>query len=332
MTWFEDLTGFKETSPDDVRNAFDFQGETLISRVNGRTVNCGDLKISSLNELRSFNIQKQISPKNITIREHVGNVQQLHRDPSNAGALFQVASQFNLLEMLSPDFTPEDGVGIYENDFTQGPTCAIAAGAGTIYRNYFVPLNGQIGQTEHNQIDCLHDLGVALGNQGNTLWKMQNGYALPTEDGLRKISRTLEKSTEEYCEELKGLLKIGIQQRTQVTLKGCEHHVTQAYCSALPVAYCKHHPNFWEPFARLVLEASYEATLCAGILNDREEQNNKVFLTLLGGGAFGNQLSWIIESMERAILQYSTFGLEIVIVNYGSSNAAVRKLIERIQT
>lgn len=73
----------------------------------------------------------------------------------NAGALFQVASQFNLLEMQSHHNTPESGVGIYGSDSTQGPACAIASGAGTIYRNYFVPVNGQIGQSKDNQIDCL---------------------------------------------------------------------------------------------------------------------------------------------------------------------------------
>ena len=49
--------------------------------------------------------------------------------PENAGALFQVASQLNLLEMTGPEVTPEDGVTIYQDDRTQGPACAIAAGA-----------------------------------------------------------------------------------------------------------------------------------------------------------------------------------------------------------
>jgi len=72
--------------------------------------------------------------------------------------------QFNLLEMASPSVTPEQGVGIYEHDHTQGPACAIAAGAGTIYRNYFARVKGQIGQAASNQIDCLADIGAALGN------------------------------------------------------------------------------------------------------------------------------------------------------------------------
>ena len=35
-----------------------------------------------------------------------GDVRQMHRLPENAGALFQVASQFNLLEMTEQMFPP----------------------------------------------------------------------------------------------------------------------------------------------------------------------------------------------------------------------------------
>src|SRR5437667_12141333 len=80
-----------------------------------------------------------------------------------AGALFQAASQFNLLEMVSPTVTPEHGVTRYQHDRTQGPACAIAAGAATIYRNYFAPVGGGYGQTAERQFDGLADLGDALG-------------------------------------------------------------------------------------------------------------------------------------------------------------------------
>ena len=73
------------------------------------------------------------------ISEVVGDVRALHLDPQNGGALFQAASQFNLLEMTGPSLTPEQGVGIYENDQTQDPACAIACGGGAIFRNYFAP-------------------------------------------------------------------------------------------------------------------------------------------------------------------------------------------------
>jgi hypothetical protein len=53
----------------------------------------------------------------------------MHRAPEYGGALFQVASQFDALEMTGANVTPEDGVTRYQHDHTQGPACAIAAGA-----------------------------------------------------------------------------------------------------------------------------------------------------------------------------------------------------------
>lgn len=327
MTWFEDLTGFRETSPEQVRKQLTLDGETLTSNANRRRMVCGRLETPALSELRERVRPGERGSGGISVREAVANVQALHADPANAGALFQVASQFNLLEMASPSATPEQGVGIYENDPTQGPACAVAAGAGTIYRNYFVPLNGQIGQSAGNQIDCLADLGVALGNTGSRLWQMRNGYALATQKGLMEIAERLRASSASELDGLRGLLRIGIEWNTQVTLQGCTHRVSQAYCSALPVAYSNHPPGLWESFARLVLEASYEATICSAILNRQSKGNRRVYLTLLGGGAFGNQPEWILDALRRVLMLYADWDLEVAIVSYRSSNPGVQALV-----
>jgi len=229
--------------------------------------------------------------------------------------------------MASPTATPERGVGIYEYDHTQGPACAIAAGAGTIYRNYFAKVNGQTGQSKNNQIDCLVDIGTELGNDNDRLWAMSNGYALATELGLIEITECLEKSNEEETDKLRQLLRIGLQWGTEVTLANARHTVSQAYCSALPVAYSGHSPQLWQRFAQLVLEASYEATICAAILNYAKTENNKLFLTLVGGGVFGNDEDWIIAAIRRSLDRYKHVGLDVIIVSYGSSNRQVQKLI-----
>ena len=39
---------------------------------------------------------------------------------------------------------------------------AIAAGAATIYRNYFVPVGDRVGQTADRQVDTLAALGAAV--------------------------------------------------------------------------------------------------------------------------------------------------------------------------
>jgi len=330
--WFEKLTGFREESAEQVRENMSVDGNLLKSCVNGMAYTYGLLETPSLAELRDRVNHAGRHSEKLSVCEVIADVQQLHIDTSNAGSLFQVASQFNLLEMTSPHMTPEQGVGGYEYDLTQGPACAVAAGAGTIYRNYFVALNGKLGQSSKNQIDCLADIGAALGNADKHLWEMRNGYALASENGLLEITNKIKSATESEIDKIRKLLRIGVQWDTQVTLNNSKHTVTQAYCSALPVAYSPQSSELWAGFARIVLEASYEATICAGILNYLKTGNNKVFLTLVGGGAFGNENSWITNAISRSLNRYTYSGLEVVFVSYGHSNTHVQKLISRFET
>ena len=337
--WFEKLTGFPEKNPANVRENISVSAdqETITSKTNGRSMRCGLLEVLSLRELRDRINQmapsEPVDQAKLKLSEVVANVQSLHLEDSNAGAMFQVASQFNLLEMVFPSVTPEMGVDIYDQDLTQGPACAIACGAGTIYRNYSAPVSGQTGQTENNQIDCIKQLGNALGNANAALWEMKNGYCLATKDGLAEITNRLTAAdaaaNENERDELRQLLEIGIQWDTEVTLKDSEapHIVTQAYCSALPVAYSPIGETMWFEFANMVLEASYEAFFCAAVLNAKATGNNKVFLTLLGGGAFGNPVDWIFSAITRSLEKFQGFDLDISIVSYGRSSHHIRQFL-----
>ena len=317
MSWFENLTGCVGESHESVREHLFIDGRRLHSRLNGKSWLCGELETQTLAQLRQRvrNIKYDLAP--ISVRNVVGNVQHLHLNRANENAVFQVASQFNLLEMTSPRVTPECGVGIYEHDFTQGPACAIAAGAGTIYRNYFVDINGRIGQTADNQIDCLSGIAKLFDNSKHRLWKMVNGYALPSAEGLEEINRKLESMDEAALDDVRQALQIGLHWDTQVTLGDASHTVSQAYCSALPVAYTNHTKELWAPLAKIVLEAAYEATICAAILNVDRNRNNRLFLTRLGGGAFGNNPDWITNAISRSLELYSDSGLDVAIVSYG---------------
>lgn len=327
MTWFENLTGCVEESPESVRQQLTFDGGRLYSRLNDRSWLCGELETPSLAQLRERVRNISLDRRAISVREIVANVQHLHRDRANENALFQVASQFNLLEMTSPGVTPECGVGIYEEDFTQGPACAIAAGAGTIFRNYFVIVDGRVGQTADCQIDCLSGIGALLDNSEQRLWQMVNGYALPSTGGLKEINRKLENMDDAELDVVRQALHIGLQWDAQVTLDDASHTVSQAYCSAMPVAYTRHSPELWSRFATLVLEAAYEATMCAAILNYARTGSNQLFLTLLGGGAFGNNPDWIMGAVRRSLELHSDSGVDVAVVSYGSSNRSVRQLV-----
>lgn len=329
--WFTRLTGFPERSPDFVRASIAVDGEMMTSHANHATYRYGRLEMPSLGELRQRVTNEMQSDRGISVSGLVGDARALHADPRNAGAVFQVASQFNLLEMVSPNVTPERGVGIYENDGTQGPACAIACGAGTIYRNYFVEFDGQVGQSESQQLDCLSDLGEALGNVDQRLWEMRNGYALPSARGLEKTVAKIQAMSNEELDILRGKLRIGVQWNTQVTLEGCAHLVTQAYCSALPVAYSGLPRPLWEPFAKLILEATYEATFAIAIANAAVTGNRALYLTSVGGGAFGNDRQWITGAIERACQLFRRSDLDVKIVCYRSMDPGVEKLVRTFQ-
>ena len=268
----------------------------------------------------------------MTVSNLTGDVRGMHLSPGNAGALFQVASQFNLLEMVSPQVTPDQGVTRYQNDRTQGPACAIAAGAATIYRNYFAPVGEGHGQTSARQLDGLADLGLALskrlGTSVSALWEMKNGYALCTARGLAAIASYLRSADPAEVDQLRGLLRVGLHRDVEVTdgEDPQRQTVSQVFCSALPVAYNCIGTAEWRPFALLVLEAAYEATLWAGVLNARRGVSNVVMLTRLGGGAFGNDDAWIDAAMRHALTTVKDFGLDVRIVSFGAPPSSMLAL------
>jgi hypothetical protein len=107
------------------------------------------------------------------------------------------------------------------------------------------------------------------------------------------------------------------------------HTVTQVFCSALPVAYGVRPASAWEPLARLVLEAAYEATLWEAVLNRLRGGSEVVLLTMLGGGAFGNDQAWILDALRRALTLARHCPLDVRLVSYdGQISKGVQALIE----
>ncbi len=328
MDWFKKLTGFTEGAYPQVRAKLEVDGNHLRSRVNERSWVVGTLETPTLAELRE-RARKAAGDLSGQLKVSIvsGDVRELHRSSASASALFQVASQFNLLEMTGPEVSPERGVTIYEYDPTQGPACAIAAGAATIYRNYFAPVAGQAGQTRDRQIDCLRDIGVALGNESESLWAMRNGYALCTATGLEEIDRKLHALGPDGVGDLRDRLRIGLHWQVEVTDTVAPGHlVSQAFCSALPVRYTRVPPQHWRSFATLVLEGAYEATLWAAVLNDHHHASRTVYLTRVGGGAFGNDAAWIDAAMRRALQRVDGIGLDVRIVSRHAPDAGLVRL------
>ncbi|WP_277111525.1 hypothetical protein [Chryseobacterium taklimakanense] len=326
--WFKQLMGFEEISHENVQKNISVEGAFMTSFVNGKKYRCGYLEVPALKDLRN-GIDLENYRENIKISETVGDVAWLHKDEENNNAVFQAASQFNLLEMVHPGVTPESGVDIYENDRTQGPACAVSCGAGTVFRNYFAQVNGKTGQTAANQIDCLTGIGQFFENEKLNLWKMKNGYAMFSEEGLRYINDKLSGLAKGEWEDLKARLKVGIQWNTEVTTANSGQTVTQVYCSALPVGYHSViQGRIWENFARLILEAAYEATFYAAVKNLEKGGSPRLFLTLVGGGVFGNEESWILDAIRISVEKFRNVPLDVRIVSYGKSDPKVAGFIQ----
>lgn len=331
--WFARLTGFAEDGYAATQQRLAVEGDELVSLVNGKRYAIGEFSLPTVAQLRA-----RVNPargQRSTIAAVIGEARSLHTDPRFEGALFQVASQFNVLEMVSEHVTPEQGVTRYAWDGTQGPACAIAAGAATIYRNYFVPVGDQIGQTAGRQIDALAGVGAALaeltGLPVDELWTMSNGYALCTEAGLRAISATLTEAAEPVRDGLRGQLAIGLHRNVEVTdHDGPDRRlVSQAFCSALPLGYSRLPQAQSEPFARLILEATYEATLLAAAEQAGAGGSNVVLLTRVGGGVFNNHPGWIDNAIERAAGLVEDAGLDIRIVCHRDVGPGVRRIVQR---
>ena len=350
VNWFMKLTGFEEKANAGQKLRSLLRNGTKLVLPDGRSYECGRLEVPTLTSLRdrcTFDLgTNTCAPHSLRVREVIGDVAQLHVKHPNA--VFQVASQFNLLEMISPTVTPEEGVTRYMLDGTQGPACSIAVGAATIYRNYLAPMaeypttspptDGQLGQTETCQIDCLADLGTELSRgctrthqeTSERLWNMQNGYALCTTEGLKSISSYLETLSDDEYDQLAGHLRIGVQSNAQVTASSTVNHtVTQVFCSALPVAYTTVPRKLWESFAFLILMGTYEATMYAALENYAATGNAKVFLTYVGGGVFGNAGSWIADAILQSLNKFAHTPLQVELISYGEPNPIARSVIRR---
>jgi len=105
--WFARLTGFSEGSYDSTQAQLAVEGDELVSAVNGKRYGIGELSLPTLAELRER--VKIPDVDRTTVRCLVGDSRALHSEPEFAGALFQVASQFNLLEMASSMSPPSRG-------------------------------------------------------------------------------------------------------------------------------------------------------------------------------------------------------------------------------
>eukprot|EP01062_Namystynia_karyoxenos_P051418 TRINITY_DN40367_c0_g1_i1.p1 TRINITY_DN40367_c0_g1~~TRINITY_DN40367_c0_g1_i1.p1 ORF type:complete len:408 (+),score=118.52 TRINITY_DN40367_c0_g1_i1:70-1224(+) len=333
VQWFQELFGFAESGYAASRANFKLEedGQVLVVLRPPARFRIGPFELPSLRELGE-RVRARPPPAELgglcfqNMAGAQADVRSLLRDPANAGCVFQVASQTNCLEMTGPGVKPEEGIAIYAKDPTQGPAAAMACAPATVFRNYLVNGTGQGGG---RQIDILRDFGEAVGNAKHGYWRTVNGYVLGcSPEAIEQLGARILRGAgaAEGGEEAAAIrdaaerIRVGVHWSTQVGKH--PHEVCQVFTSALPVgpAYNKDpviKSETYQPFAQLVLDAMYDATLaCAEVLAAQRGERVRVYLTAVGGGAFGNRQGWIVEAISRALDKHAASPLDVYLVHF----------------
>jgi hypothetical protein len=324
--WFKKAFGFREESFEETKKQFTFVNDTL-SVGSDISFYVGPFDTPSLEDLQarlaSSNGAEDASgvAEPLTFHNIKGTSFDLHLDPENAGAVFQVASLFNCLELPGPNASPEDGVTQGGCQPIQGSACASACPAASVFRNYFV--NGEGQATE--QIDLLSGVAQYVNNRRENYWCMRNGFCMPA-NNLSKINKRFQDELG-FDNDVRGKVRVGVHWDTDVA--GGRHRVTQVLCSAAPVAYSKFvKVEDWKPLACCILEAEFEATLAvAACLARQRRERVRVYLTPVGGGVLGNRVKWISDAMDRALTAHKDSPLDVHLVHMSPSvHDAYKKL------
>jgi hypothetical protein len=238
--------------------------------------------------------------------------------------VFQAASQFNSLEMATPQMTPYDGIEIYAQDNTQGPRQAIACAPGTFVRNYYET------NERGSQFNSLEYLGLSH----------TNGYLIWGTSPNSVLSSLLSKDV--------NSIMIPCMIHTQVvgvTRKEGKYyqHITnkivhQIYSSAVPVnSYGNGGDTTTQlNIAKNIILAQYIGTIGMGLLlfsSDKQIKSvtferPRINLTLIGGGVFKVDKSIIVNCIAEAIEKFNGYEFDVYIHAYSDDDvkAITKKL------
>jgi len=181
-----------------------------------------------------------------------------------------------------------------------------------------------------------------LDNTEEKYFQVSNGYSMAYAGSIARLAEKLHALGPEELDVLRCSLRVGVQVDAEVTAadwgsrltKSPDHLVTEVFGSACAVGYNYNTTTEqWAPFASLVLEASYEATLLAAAETAQRHEwqgsSSVVYLTALGGGVFGNEMAWIEQAIDRACCRLQELPLDVRVVTYSGQVPAGMQALER---
>ena len=351
--WFHDYFGFNETEKniklpsikksltyssnifEEDKSKIDFRD--IEFKIDNKLFKVGRFSCLSLNELKKEQNYSKSDKIELSYDYIEGNISILLNTVIDAkNVVFQAASQFNLLEMIGPNKTPEHGITNYHRDNSQGPRVALASPAGTFFRNYLI-FKGE-SQTSERQINTLKEvldklkIKKVIEKPKENEYEYKNGYAfinMPPAN-IDNLQDTLD-----------DCLRVGIQWDTPLLIDN-NRKMCQVYSSALPIEYQKglfdstllgnlttlgkKEYEKWllniKPLAIAILKSTFKCTLQVAV-NKLSDTNSRstVYLTPVGGGFFGNDIEWIQEALKHALEEFKKYPLDVKVVYFKNAES-----------
>lgn len=324
--FFQDIMGVTEEVFKALLNTFTDKIEyNPISNMYTLTINDKSFQMGNFYQISIEDLQTNIASKpfpgggtfNVFYGKNL-DVAAFQADPENDGAVFQVASNFNGLETVhqNQDITTQL-ITDYTGDPTQGPSASISAAPGLIFRRYFLFYNKDKSVAEWGQ----NKIGERQVNFLETITN-QKKQNLPTmsKAGYVQFTNTLRMPNDDDFNQI----KIGYHAQTAVTFgarSGNQHLVVsqpypiidQVFAAAADFGgtngALKNNP-IAQAWAQTILNAAYQGALHCTFVRNRK----KVFLTLMGGGVFQNDFSWICNAITRMKNFIVKSGLEVTLI------------------
>jgi hypothetical protein len=284
--------------------AMDWSGAATLS-ADGHTWHAGRFEVVSLGELRARAFRYRQSQTDAKARLWVfdgeGPATDIGALQATCGrsTLFQVASQFNCLESPGPYVTP---VARYFDDPTQGPRASISAFPATLFRHYLAP--GQDGkrfvqQTDGPQIDLL---AAACGRRVS-----QNGYFTGRGVDHPSVLDALENRFDAICVGVHDEVEVVLGHDWDGAVVPSAPRIAQVFTSTAAGGFygATRHlgREVFDTFSRHLLRAAYLGTLLAAVTLGKE----RMVLTLIGGGVFGNPIETIWDAIQWSLEEVKPF-------------------------
>jgi len=253
------------------------------------------------------------------------DVAALQAAPENKNAMFQVASNFNVLEAISEDSLPTtpNFTEFYIYDKTQGPAASISAAPAAIARVYAAFANEKTPpsewcQTDKRQINLLEHPDVARH------LPVKNGYVCLPDDSSRGDAASIAaaKAMPEFPAagspeffQLLDKCKVAVHRDVQVTYGSSgamlsivtepTQCVDQVFCATVNIGQGytgrvnRRSPNI-EAKCRFTLQVAFESAYAAAIARRRKQ----LFLCLVGAGVFLNSIEWVWDAIRDAHVRW----------------------------